>query len=203
MRRARLPVQSSGVLFIGILLIAVCLGVYIALARNAVFGCGKVHSEQLGFPDLLSSSVLVAWFVTVVIHGFGKDAQHAVNLRDVAHSAALSAGLVAGICGFLYYRGINPVQVFGLKQIALWRVPGTGILLFLAAYPLAMGAAALVQRWMGGNVESQEIVQFFENASRNSDRASVFWTIAFGSFVAPVAEEFIFRGTLMELQNAI
>ncbi len=66
--------QSSGVLFIGILLIAVCLGVYIALARNAFLGGGKVHLRKLGFPDLLSSSVLGPGFVMVVIHGFGKDA---------------------------------------------------------------------------------------------------------------------------------
>ena len=68
------------------------------------------------------------------------------------------------------------------------------VLFLLAAYPL-IGLATLVsQHLTGGKAPAQEIVQFFLEVAKKSDRRSVIITLVMGILVAPVSEELIFRG---------
>ena len=169
------------------------LFIYAWLARQISLRGGKVRSDKLGLADLFFGSALACWFGAVIFGEFGKELPRVIQTRDVIQSGSLELLIVMVICGFLRYRGVSLVEFFGLRKVALWKIPWLAFLLLLAAYPLIGAAAGLTQQ-AGGNEQPQEIVQFFLAASARSDRWSVAIIVAMGAVVAPVAEELIFRG---------
>ena len=68
--------------------------------------------------------------------------------------------------------------------------------MLLAALPMVLVASIVTNLLLGSKAQAQEIVEFFIRAVENGDHRSLLLVMGLGVVVAPVAEEFIFRGFL-------
>ncbi|MEI6351445.1 MAG: type II CAAX endopeptidase family protein [Verrucomicrobiota bacterium] len=176
-------------------IVAVCFWIYLRIFRPLLAGRGKVSSEAFGIPDAMLVTLLVTWLGGLAMRGFmsGAKARPMTN-ADVIQSAILFGVIVGGIAVFLKIRQVGIRELFGFGRVKLPRALGTGIVLLLAAYPLIALCSAITQSVLGDKAEPQEIVKYFQEAANRSDRWSLILTAFVGVFVAPFAEEFIFRG---------
>src|SRR5207302_4143476 len=110
--------------------------------------------------------------------------------------ACFSVGVVAAIVFFLRMRDISALRQFGFTRLNPLKAGGIALGLLIAAFPLLGLVSKLTIRALGPDPKKQELVQFFLNASKNSERSSVIITIAVGVVLAPMVEELMFRGYL-------
>ena len=104
--------------------------------------------------------------------------------------------MVGVLALFLHYRG-KPLQTFlGLFAIPPRTVFSAGFRMLLAALPMVLVASIVTNLLLGSKAQAQEIVEFFIRAVENGDHRSLLLVMGLGVVVAPVAEEFIFRGFL-------
>jgi membrane protease YdiL (CAAX protease family) len=175
--------------------IVLSLGIYGVLLRRALAGGGKVRVTEFGPPDIGLACFLLTWFGWLVYKGF-TSATHPVTNADVVAGAIHVILLVFIILAFLGFRKFAIVVQFGLRGIGLLRTPVSAVALLIAAWPLIILAAALMHKLLGPDAKQQELVQFFVEASKKGNLVQVFTVITLGVVVAPMAEEFIFRGYL-------
>lgn len=169
--------------------------VYGSLLRQILVRGGKVRVDGFGPPDAGLALMFMAWFTTVAIKGLTGEPRP-VESADLVQSALLFLVIVFAIASFLRFRGIKIEHQFGLRRVGFLGVPFLAFGLLLAALPVVGATGALMQNLLGPEAKQQEIVQFFLEASKNSDRRAVFETLLLGAVLAPMAEEFIFRGYL-------
>lgn len=167
--------------------------IYGSLLRHVFARGGKVGVSEFGPPDAGLALFFIVWFTTLAIKGFTSD-PHPVKSGDLVQGVVLFIVIVVAIAIFLRHRGIAFCQQFGVRRIGFLRATFTAAGLILAALPLVAGAGAVMQKFLGPDAKPQEIVQFFLEAARNSDRSTVVATLLLGAVIAPMAEEFIFRG---------
>jgi membrane protease YdiL (CAAX protease family) len=169
------------------------ISLYARLAASVASGRGKVNVSALGPGDVGLCTGFLVWFGANIATGFGGPARD-VTQKDLVNGAVLYVVIVFLVCAFLWYRNIDPAQQFGLRRLnpVLCALMGVGLL--IAVYPLVMLASQAGQHLLGGKVEPQNIVKFFVDASKGSDKLAVYMTMALGVVVAPIAEETIFRG---------
>jgi membrane protease YdiL (CAAX protease family) len=175
-------------------LIVLSLYVYCRLGfRIAQLG-GKVRPEQLGIADLFLGSVFISWFGALVVMAFGRQMSRVLHTRDVIQSASIEVLIVCLICFLLRLRKVDLVELFGLRRVAFAKIPGLAILLLLAAYPLIFAAAYATEQFAGAGKEPQEMVRFFVDSTSKGDVRAAAVTVIMGAFIAPICEEFLFRG---------
>ena len=150
---------------------------YAYLTDRAVFeGLGQVRSEKFGRWDALIASLLVVFFLFLVV-------------------TAVFLLFCAGVLLTLRLRHISWRETFGLSRLSFPGIACRAALLLALAYPLIMGASVLSQIFLaaGGDDDNsaQELVRFFIQ----SDVRYAKWVVAISAMViAPMYEEFIFRG---------
>jgi len=141
------------------------------------------------------SGVLVSWLGASVVHGFLRNAPTPSLVDSALIESALLYGLiVCALALFLQARRIPLTRLFGFRLVNPGAVWMRGVRFFLAALPLVLFCFWLVRLVMGEEPESQEIVKYFTDAARQSDWRRVLLAAGMASLVAPVAEEFLFRG---------
>jgi hypothetical protein len=101
------------------------------------------------------------------------------------------------IAFFLWQHELNWREAFGLRDAGLGRALGLAVILILVLLPVLWGLQAasdkLLTWWLHHPPEEQTAVELLENSK------SVWFRVYLGGFavlLAPVAEEFIFRGML-------
>ena len=195
-----LPMAGMGVTVVLVVaILAVCLRVYGRLALRVVRGEGKVWCEPLGLPDLLVVSVLALWSVLLTVGNLSRPAATPpapLTNEAVGLSMLLFGIVVGGIVFFLQQRNISVVRLFGFRAVPPMRVLGVSVLLFAAAFPLVRLTTALTLRWLGDDAEIQQIVQLFSDAVGQGDWGRLVAPILLAVVVAPLTEEFVFRGYL-------
>ena len=180
---------------IGLLLVANCVRVCARMISMLRDGKGKVDSSPLGFPDILVVSILGSWLGGLAVDGFLHDsAPRQLHAQDIVQSVVLFSIVVAAIIGFLTYRGISAARLFGLHGASFAEIAATAGTVLLAAYPLIILCTVAAQKALGDNAKPQEIMEYFSDAARNSDRYAMITTVVTGIFVAPALEELLFRG---------
>ncbi len=92
-------------------------------------------------------------------------------------------------------RGMRPSELFGFDRLSFLKIFFLGVGLLLAAFPLILASSAVVSSLMHTNPQkdSQPIVQLFERVAEPGKRIPI---ILLAVVVAPLAEEFVFRGFL-------
>ena len=194
--------QALGVLALAIVMIGIaavvftqCVGIYARLLASLRDGRGKVWAEPLGLPDLMVSAVLISWLGASAVHGFLRNAP-APSLGDstLLESALLYGLVVCALALFLQARRISLTRLFGFRLLKPGAVLLRGVRFFLAALPLVLFCFWLVHFVMGEDAEPQELVKYFTKAARQSDWRRVLLAAGMASLVAPVEEEFLFRG---------
>jgi CAAX protease family protein len=180
--------------------LAAALGVYGGLIGGIAERGGKVQTSQFALADLLVSLVLAGFCVMIIVHtaitGGEAPATKAVTPDQVLPSAGVFLLLLAGLTAFLRTRGIQVSRLLGFNRLPLMHVIGIAMGLLLAAFPLVFAAGVLMQALLNEPAQEQELVTLFREVARKADRASMTKILLAGVAVAPLAEEFLFRGYL-------
>ena len=175
--------------------LAIGLCIYGLLLKRLFRRGGMASTEALGPPDAGLACFFITWFCWIAYTGFtGKE--HEVTDTDLIFGAIHLALIVLLITAFLRFRKIGPASLFGLHCTGFFMAALLAVPLLLAAFPLVSCAGMITLKLLGGGAKQQELVQFFNEASNNGHTGLVASTMAFGIFLAPAAEEFIFRGYL-------
>ena len=182
-------------LLLGAATLSFCFRIYGRLLASLRAGRGKVWVEPLGLPDLMVTAALMFWLGASALHGFLRSAS-APSLGDktLLESALLYGLIVGALALFLQARRIPLTRLFGLRLLKPGTVLMRGVRLFIAALPLVLFCFWLVRLAMGEEAEPQELVKYFTNAARESDWRRILLAAGSAGLVAPVAEEFLFRG---------
>ena len=159
---------------------------------------GKVRVSDFGLPDAMAGTVFFTWLAAAALRSF-KAPPHPLTAETLIQSGVLYLLIVVAIGGFLKFREINLVQMFGLARIAAWKLPLLAFGLLLAIMPLLGLATVITQKWLGPDPEPQEVVKFFETAVSSGDSRALWVSVVVGAVLAPLAEELIFRGYLYGL----
>lgn len=182
-------------LLVGLAVLIPAARIYGHLLLETLSGRGKVRTEGLGLPDLLATSVLFAWLGSAAVHGFANQAASPpMTDKAIIQSAILFGAVVGGIVWLLRVRGLSVARLFGLRPAALRPVLAQGMRLLLAALPLVFFCFVAVRLVVGEEAPQQEITQYFSKAARHGDWHRVLLAAGLAVFIAPVTEEFIFRG---------
>lgn len=176
-------------------LVVLSVMIYGHLLRLVLSRGGKVSAREFGLPDLFLGSFFALYFGVAITRGLQTE-PHAVTSTDVIRGAILFLVITAGLAGFLRYRGVRLRLQFGLGRVFPPKALALALGLLLAAYPAIALVGKLTEVAIGGKAQRQEVVKFFLEAAKQSDRTSLALTIFLGVLVAPVAEEFLFRGYL-------
>ena len=158
---------------------------------------GRVRAKTYGFPELLISLVLAGSFLALVVKTtLRPDTADApkVMLDQVLPNAAVFATMFIGIALFLRIRGIDITRALGLDRVPVVRGLAIGFGLILAAFPLVLGSGLIMQAVLRQEAQEQELVTLFRQVAHESDRFAVAQIFFAGAVVAPICEEFLFRG---------
>jgi len=182
-------------LALALAILVVCLRIYGRLLWGVLAGHGRVWVEPLGLPDLLAVIVLFTWLAGMAMVGFSRpDKIQSLTDSAIFQSAALFGLVVGAIVLFLQARHIPVAQLFGFGREKPFWVLKKGAGLFLAVFPLVVFCGELVQMVVGKETQPQEIVKYFAQAAEHSDWWRLVLAAGLGVVVAPMTEEFIFRG---------
>ena len=199
------PAWFSWLTQVGLLLVGTMPGLlaYGFLADLAVFeGRGRLRALPFGRVDLAIGSILTALFGLLVIVGLHAAKQPAPTdprsmIVGTILSAAVFSVLIGGILLSLAARRLSWRDCFWPSGLGPASVVGRGATLLLVGLPLVMGAILLTRVLLaaGGYVDNspQDIVEFLEH---NRSRAAQWVVAIFAVVVAPMQEEFLFRGYL-------
>jgi membrane protease YdiL (CAAX protease family) len=103
--------------------------------------------------------------------------------------------VIGTILASLLLRRMRPAELFGFDRLGFTKVFLWGAGLLLSALPLIFASSAVVSSLMHVNSQkdSQPIMQLFEQAGEPAKRIPI---IILAIVIAPLAEEFFFRGFL-------
>lgn len=176
-------------------LVAASLRVYAPAAwRVLVERAGRVETAWPTAVDVLVAGVLAAWLGMQARAALASSGAQALEMRDIAQGAALYASVVILVVGIMVYRDISPVRAFGLLACRPASVVARGAIYALAACPILFVVQVAVWKASGEDgMAPQEIVRFLRDAPSLRERLAV---VGMALVVAPMAEEFIFRGYL-------
>ncbi len=157
---------------------------------------GQVRTDEFRMPDALVAGVLATFFVGLGISALFRHAEkgHAIKIEQVVPESSVFVILLLGIAAFLKYRGLKLIPLFGLDRLSPLRIAGWALGLVLAAVTFAGTANALTFAALHGKAEQQPLLLLFREVARQNDLAALLKIFAAGVIIAPICEEFIFRG---------
>ncbi len=177
----------------------VALGLFVYARTTGHIGKhgGKVRVGAFALPELLMSFVFAGFFAMMTVNSFQRErtAEAPVSIDVVLPSSLLFVLFSAAILLFLKYgRRLDVRHLFGLDQTTPLAAAGWAAGLLLAALPLAGVANALTLVLLEDQFERQPLVELFSTVARNGDHLAVVKILFAGVIVAPICEEFLFRG---------
>ncbi|MEP6668996.1 MAG: CPBP family intramembrane glutamic endopeptidase [Chthoniobacter sp.] len=174
----------------------VSLAIYGAQVRRVMRDGGKVLVDELGLPELLMTFVFAGFFAMLTVSAFQRHGgqEPPANIDALLPSSLLLLIFVAGISGFMRFRGLNLLRTFGLNRVGPLAVLGWAVGLIFAAFPLQVVAQAITLFATHGNVEPQPLVDLFNKVARQHDFSAMSKILVSAVIVAPICEEFLFRG---------
>ncbi len=158
-------------------------------------GGSAQQTEHYSRPELAIAIVLGGLFLLGGVHAFTtppvEDKQE-LSFQGIILTVALFIFMVMMMATLLSAAGRDLHFTFGLRRIPAWKAVLIGILLGVAAAPLADIAALATQKIAKSTDDVQGIVRLFQTGSVQ-DR----WAIVVSAAIfAPVAEEMLFRGVI-------
>lgn len=178
------------------LLIGACV-VYARLVARLRTAGGEVRVASLDLPDLLVSFVLASFFggllVKAILNQTDKS-EAPLAPEQVLPSSMMFAAFVVALAVFLKYRGLRLTELFGLGRLRALQVCGWGLLLLLGAIPFVGIVNAITVALLKDEVKRQPLVELFGSAAQRGDFSTIAIIVLAGVFLAPICEEFLFRG---------
>ncbi len=200
-----LPVAFSLQISFPILLLLAALfvggiAVYAHLISTLAERGGKVRTDQFVLADLLVSLVLAGFFAMTITHmilrGGEAPAVKPAGTDQLLPSVTFFLALLIGLAGFLHFRGVGLVRLFGMDRMPWIQALGLATGLIIAAFPLTHAASALMQVALKETPREQELITTFREIVQKSDHASMAMILVAAIVIAPLVEEFLFRGYL-------
>lgn len=178
------------------MLFGIAVAVQTRVIRRIARDGGQVPIAEFRMPDALVAIVLATFFLGLGISAFVRHAgkTHPIKIEHVIPGSLVFVIIAAGVAGFLQYRGLKVVPQLGLGRVAPLRVIGWALGLVLVAVPLAGAANLLAQSMLRGHAEQQQLIQLFRDVAQRSDRGAALQILIAAAVLAPMCEEFIFRG---------
>jgi membrane protease YdiL (CAAX protease family) len=190
--------------FLIVLLLALLVGVsgavYFRIFRLIyVQNCGKVIASEFTRTDgylALGCLTLFALQCVQSLQGKGRALPATI---DTGLLVVVQLGfwlfVIGTILVSLLLRRMRPAELFGFDRLGFAKVFLWGAGLLLSALPLIFASSAVVSSLMHVNSQkdSQPIMQLFERAGEPAKRIPI---IILAIVIAPLAEEFFFRGFL-------
>jgi membrane protease YdiL (CAAX protease family) len=149
----------------------------------------RVPCEKWRVGDAVFASVLAGFYLLLLIAGGDKDAK--LTADAVNGAITFDTMLLAVVLVSIASRGVSLREVFGLAPRRPLLAIGTGVACLVATYPVFMLAGEIAARLgypVGNDAES---VKYLLGPLKPLDLAA---TICLAVVVAPIAEEFVFRG---------
>ena len=176
--------------------LALAVTVEVRVIRRIARDGGQVRTEEWRMPDALVALVLATFFA---LAGLGALFQHAeksaaLTVDKVLPGALVFLVLLLGVAGFLSFRGLKLVPLLGLNRLPFRHVVGWALGLVLTAFALTVAANALTAAALRGQTEPQSLVQLFHSVAERGDGVAMLKIFLAGAVLAPVCEEFLFRG---------
>ena len=189
--------QQATVTAVGLVLfIAACM-VYARLVARLRATGGQVRVAGFDLPDLLVSFVLASFFGGLVIKAVLSHADKTETPLTPDHvlpSSLTFAAFVVALAAFLAFRGLRLTELFGLARMRVLQVCGWAALLLVAAIPFVGAVNAVTVLLMKNEAEQQPLVELFRAAAQRGDHSTIAIIAAAGVILAPLCEEFLFRG---------
>src|SRR6266705_5265722 len=178
----------SALYFIASLCVYVSLIYQISTRIRSASGA-DAPARAFGLPEAVLASVLILFFL-LTISSTVPDPALQFHPRNLLANFPLSAFVVLVIVTLLQFRGFDVGALAGFFRIGFFQALGTGAMLLFFAYPLIGLSEAINQRFFGGDMSKQSIVEFFSGSRTIEERLMI---IVFAVAIAPVVEEFVFR----------
>ena len=178
------------------MLLGAAVAVQTRVIRRIARDGGQVRTADFIMPDALVAIVLATAIAGLGISAVLRHAEkgHVVKIEQVIPGSLFFVVLAAGVAGFLQYRGLKLVPQLGLGRVPPLRVIGWALGLVLVAFALAGAANLLTVVALHGQAEQQPLVQLFRDVAQRSDGGAIAKILLAGAVLAPICEEFIFRG---------
>jgi CAAX protease family protein len=160
---------------------------------------GKVGVNQFTFLDAVLAGCLVLMLVLICFGAMSSKRQidlHNVDTVRLIYAVVSQWGVIIGTLLILFHvRGMIPAQLFGMDKIGIRKVILTAFCFLLIALPLVFATNIAISHLfrVDSQQDSQEIVQIFESTTNPMKKLPI---VLLAVIVAPLAEEFVFRGFL-------
>ena len=187
----------------GVVLLLVGLSVYARLFRRVGENGGCVRTDHFDLTDLfitISLVIILALLAASALHALATGAGGAAPpKKPITADGILSGSLflfipAAGICAFLTTRRISLQHTFGLRRVPLGKALIIATGLVLAIFPALALTNVLMIKILGAQADPQELVKIYKGAVAEK-RFDIIGAIIFtGTVMAPLCEEFLFRG---------
>ena len=190
------PLQLAVTGLFAFVLLGAAVAVQARVIRRIARDGGQVRTADFIMPDALVAVVLATAITGLGISAGLRHAEkgHAVKIEQVMPGSLFFVVLAAGVAGFLQYRGLKLAPQLGLGRVPPLRVVGWALGLVLVAFALAGAANLLTVVALHGQAEQQPLVQLFRDVAQQSDGGAIAKILLAGAVIAPICEEFIFRG---------
>ncbi|RYD40998.1 MAG: CPBP family intramembrane metalloprotease [Verrucomicrobiaceae bacterium] len=181
---------------LSILAITLAFGYYIRLALRLKREGGEVRPGPLGFPDLFVSVVLSTFLAALALLAFRQTTQGemAITREVMLVNAGFQLALVACLLVFLKARGVRILDVVRRTRISAPRAIWRAALMLICALPV-VGVFSAISYLLPQDLRSeQEMVKLFGDVSTAGNLEMIVLVAITAVVVAPLCEEFIFRG---------
>ena len=170
--------------------------VYGGTLRFLVQRGGRVNPAGFGLADLFTASMLAVSFIALIAAALATQggAPVEMNVDHVLPGQLLNLIVVAGILAFLHYRRADLAALFGLRLLPPARAIGVAIVFILAAFPIVSLVNWLTVSGLGRADGEQELVSLFRRIAAGHEYAAIGKLVLATVIIAPVCEEFLFRG---------
>lgn len=178
-------------------LAAISVAIYAWIAQRLHRRGGRVDATPFRRGDLVAGLVLITFFGSLAaFSALQKPAADSSGMKPehVLPSSLFLLAIVAGVAGFLSIRGLRLREHFGMGATQVPRGFFWSVLLLPAALPAIAAVGMLSQALLGEQAVEQELVQLFRDVARRTDHSAILQLVFAGAVVAPITEEFLFRG---------
>ena len=169
-----------------------CVIVYRKLLRGIRLRGGQVRSDLFGLPDTIVVGAFVAMIVLALAMQWLFRSSSGPQWLQIASTVLFLA--LPPILALMVIRGLSLSTMFGLQRLGLFRVIGVSVGLIVLLLPVIMIVTAITYQILNGHAEQQDLVMKFREAAKAGKRDILWQVFTAAAVVAPLVEEFLFRG---------